>query len=110
MRVLMDYVTDLGRARRRGGSPAGPLPARRAAGAHSRGAERRVRVRARKAARYVDAATDLRPPPPAEACVCDAPARRRGRPAHDPGAPRPQLALDHAALQPRRWEEAATGL
>ncbi len=41
------------------------------------------------------------PSAPAPARLRDAPARRRRRPAHDPGAARAQLALDHADVQPR---------
>ena len=45
--------------------------------------------------------------PPAAPRLRDAPARGRGRPAHDPGAPRARLALDDAGLQPRRRTPAA---
>ena len=41
-------------------------------------------------------------PAPVPPRVRDAPARGRRRPAHDPGAPRPRVALDDADLQPRR--------
>ena len=69
----------------------------------ARGAERRpVPVGARPPARHLDAAPAGRAsasPPPR---VRDAPARGRRRPARDPGAARPRLALDDADLQPRR--------
>ncbi len=47
------------------------------------------------------------PPPPR---LRNAPARGRRRPAGDPGAARPQLALDHAGVQPRRCSPPAPGL
>ena len=49
-------------------------------------------------------------PAPAPARVRHAPARGRRRPARDPGAARPQLALDDADLQPRGRAAAAAGL
>ena len=49
------------------------------------------------------------PPPPA-ARVRDAPARGRRRPAHDPGAARPRVAVDDADLQPRRRPAPAARL
>ena len=56
----------------------------------------------RQAARHVDPAPRVCASPSPAPCVRNPSARRRRRPAHDPGPPRPQLALDHAALQPRR--------
>jgi len=50
------------------------------------------------------------PPPSPAACVRDAPPGGRRRPAHDPGAARPQLALDDADVQPRRFKAAEEGL
>ena len=52
----------------------------------------------------------LPPPAPAPPRVRDASARGRRRPADDPGAARPQLALDDADLQPRRRQAPAQGL
>ncbi len=46
-------------------------------------------------------------PPP---LLRDAPARGRRRPARDPGAPRPLVALDDADLQPRERQAAPPGL
>ena len=50
------------------------------------------------------------PPPPPAPRVRDAPARGRRRPAHDPGAARPQLAVDDPDLQPRRRPPPPEGL
>src|SRR4029078_62206 len=55
------------------------------------------------------AATDAQPPPPASR-VRDAPPGGRRRPAHDPGAARPRVALDDADLQPRRRPPPPPGL
>ena len=84
-----------------------PLPERGAAGARARRRGRAVPLGARPAARHEH---DPAPPPPsapAAPCVRDAPARGRRRPARDPGAARPQLALDDADLQPRRRAAAS---
>ena len=66
----------------------------------ARSRERTVPVGTRQAARHVDPAPHLCPSPPPAARVRNPSARRRRRPAHDPGPPRPQLFVDHAALQP----------
>ena len=72
--------------------------------------ERALPLGARPAARHVDAPAPRPPPAPAAARVRDAPAGGRRRPAHDPGAARPQLPLDDADVQPRRREAPATRL
>src|SRR3569833_855720 len=112
------------RARARGQGREGPRrPARRGSGvlglalsprrtARSRAWRERcpLPLGARQAARHVDAA----PPDPAPAQAAprlrDAPARGRRRPADDPGAARPLVAVDDADVQPRRREAAAQGL
>src|SRR5262249_10118874 len=94
-------------ARRGGRASAGALSARGAAAARPRRSERRLRLGPRQAPRHLDAPPRLRASPPVAARVCDAPARGWRRPAHDPGAARPQLPLDDAAVQPRRRKEAA---
>ena len=77
----------------------------------ARGAEQRaVPLGARPAARHLDAAPARAAPAPPAPRVRDAPARGRRRPAHDPGAARPRVALDDADVQPRRREAPAPGL
>ena len=89
---------------------AGALPARRAAGTRAGRGRRAVPLGARAATRHEHAAATRREPAPAAPRVRDAPARGRRRPAHDPGAPRPRVALDDADLQPRRREAPAPRL
>ena len=63
--------------------------------------------------RRLDTSTVRAPPPqpaPPAPRLRDASARGRRRPAHDPGAPRPLLALDDADLQPRRRAPPAARL
>ena len=79
-----------------------PLPARGPARARARRERRVLPLRARSPPRHEHAAADRPAPAPAETRVRDASARRRSRPAHDPGAARPQLPLDDAGLQPCR--------
>ena len=71
---------------------------------------RAVRLRARTATRHEHAQAAVPAPAPAAPRVRDAPARGRRRPARDPGAARPQLALDDADVQPRGRQAAAQGL
>ena len=87
-----------------------PLPARGAAPARARRRERAVPLGPRPAARHLDAAPPRPAPTPSAPRVRDPSARRRRRPAHDPGAPRPRVALDDADLQPRRRQAPAPGL
>ena len=100
------------RAARRGGRlPARAATSARAARSSRRGAENAVFLSAR--GRRLDTSTLRRltpEPAPAPPRVRDAPARGRRRPARDPGAARPQLALDDADLQPRRRPPAAPRL
>ena len=77
------------------------LSGRRAPAARQRRRGRALPLRARPAARHEHAPAALPAPAPAAARVRDAPARGRRRPARDPGAARPQLALDDADVQPR---------
>ena len=81
-----------------------------AAAARARGRERALPLGARSPARHEHAAPAAPAPAPPAACLRDAPARGRRRPAHDPGAPRPQLALDDADVQPRGRAPPAQGL
>ena len=74
--------------------------------ARARRRERALPLGARPAARHLDAAPPHPAPAPPPARVRDAPARGRRRPARDPGAARPLVALDDADLQPRRREAA----
>ena len=92
------------RAARRGGGVTGSRRYLRDARprARARRRERALPLGARAAARHLDAAPPAAAPPPPAPRVRDAPARGRRRPARDPGAARPLLALDHADLQPRR--------
>ena len=71
---------------------------------------RAVPLGPRPAARHEHAAPARPPPAPAAARVRHAHAGGRRRPAHDPGAARPQLAVDDADLQPRRRPPAAAGV
>ena len=86
------------------------LPARVAPAARARRRERALPLGARPPARHEHAAPPASPPAPPAACVRHAPARGRRRPAHDPGAARPQLALDDADVQPRGRSPPAQGL
>ena len=95
-------------ARRR--APPRALPARRAAGPRTRRERRAVPLRARPAPRHELGPPAAPAPAPAAALVRDPPARGRRRPADDPGAARPLLALDDADLQPRRRQATAKGL
>ena len=75
------------------------------------GAEDALFVSARgTAARHEHAQAAVPAPAPAASRLRDAPARGRRRPAGDPGAARPQLALDDADVQPRGRQAAAQGL
>ena len=77
----------------------------------ARGAENALFLSAHRAAARHEHAAPARPPPaPAAARVRDPHARGRRRPAHDPGAARPQLALHDADLQPRRRPPPAARL
>src|ERR671936_248779 len=62
--------------------------------------KRALPVRPRPPARYGHAAPVVAPSSPPAPCVRDAPARRRRRSPDDPGATRPQLALDDPGLLP----------
>src|SRR4051794_8387703 len=87
-----------------------PLPPRRPSGACARRERRSLPVCDRPSSRHLDA-PQARPSPASVAPrLRDASPRGRRRPAHNPGAPRPLLALDDADLQPRRREAAAEGL
>ena len=77
----------------------------------ARGAENALFLSARGTPpRHVDAAPPRPASTPPAPRVRDAPARGRRRPAHDPGAARPLVALDDADVQPRRRETTAKGL
>src|SRR5262249_38263260 len=69
-----------------------------------------VRVGARPQARHVDAAPAVCASPSSASRLRNTSARRRRRPAHNPGAARPQLAVDDPGLQPRRRQAAAPRL
>src|SRR5262249_52327768 len=60
--------------------------------------------------RHVDAAPARPSPASTTACIRDAPPRRRRPPANDPGAARPQLALDDTDVPPRPREAPAPRL
>ena len=95
------------RAARRGGRPLGrPLPPRGPPRARPRRRRRTLPLRARPPPRHLDAAPPHAAPAPPAPRVRDAPARGRRRPAHDPGAARPLVALDDPDLQPRRAPSA----
>ena len=81
-----------------------------AAPARARSRERALPLGARAPPRHEHAAPPAPASAPPAACLRDAPARRRRRPAHDPGAARPQLALDDADVQPRGRAPPAQGL
>ena len=97
-------------ARRGGVARRRALPARRPAGARARRQRCALPLRPRPAARHEHAPPAPPPPAPAAPLVRDAPARGRRRPADDPGAARPLVALDDPGLQPRRREAPPEGL
>src|SRR5207244_9601658 len=72
--------------------------------------ERVLPLGARPAARHEHAPPPSPPPPSPPPRVRHALTRGRRGPAHDPGAARPQLALDDADLQPRGRPPPAQGL
>ena len=77
----------------------------------ARGAENALFLSVRgPPARHLDAPPPRPPPTPPAARIRHAPARRRRRPADDPGAPRPCIALDDPDVQPRRCQATAKGL
>ena len=98
-------------ARRGGGAPRRAATSSDARPQLARGAENALFLSAR--GRRLDTSTLRRlvaaPAPPAPR-VRDASARGRRRPAHDPGAARPLLALDDPDVQPRRRQATAEGL
>src|SRR5262249_13074058 len=95
----------------RGGSaPRRAVPPPGAPAACAGSAERALPVYARPSPRHVDAPPPSPPPPPTPPCLCHASPRGRRRPANDPGAPRPLLALDDADVQPRRRQAPAQGV
>ena len=89
---------------------AGPLPARGASGARAGRERRLLPLDPRPPARHEHAAPPASPPPPAPPLVRHPPARGRRRPAHDPGAARPLVALDDAGVQPCQRETSPQGL
>ena len=72
-----------------------------AAGPRARRQRRSLPLGPRAAAGHQRVAPPAPNPAPAPPRLRDASARGRRRPAHDPGAPRPRLALDDPGLQPR---------
>src|SRR5207302_956782 len=136
VRTLVEYVGLLGSGRRPGGrlAPAtisrklaavraflrhslGParvpdarLGPRRPTWTRARRKRRIVPLGYRQAARHEHVAATRPTPSPPPACVRDASARGRRRPAHDPGALGAFVTLDDADLQPRRRAAAAQGL
>ena len=86
------------------------LLAPRAPEARARRPRRALHLGARTAARHEHAPQALPASAPPATRLRDAPAGGRRRPADDPGAPRPQLPVDHADVQPRRREAAPKGV
>ena len=83
---------------------------RRKARARARRLRRVLPLRARPAARHERAPARASQPPPSPPRLRNAPARGRRRPADDPGAARPRVALDDADLQPRRRPTPPAGV